>query len=445
MKKYILFGAGYLGKIAFDCFGEDLIEYFVDSSKCGQEYCGKHILSINELEKIACNYIIVISVKDRVEEVESQLQQMGIMKYYIYSEYDYYVGKHFNVVDDIKHQLRIIDYIKYYDTGRYHSIAIEGEPFKSKILIDMLNAESGDLSVKYIINSYSQVEEDLEYYGYPVRDFSEIQNDIDLLVLLESRERSTLRDILAEEKRDFMIADFSNTEDLFGENRNPELSKYKDIHKGERCFIIGNGPSIRTEDLEKLCEKNETTFACNQIYKVYDKVKWRPDYFVMQDNKCIIEFYNEVLATVECTKFIGDYIKDIWDGRETHNLEKIHMRAQSYLPHMPGFSSDIVNGVYEGWNVIYSSIQIAAYMGFEEIYIIGVDMKFTANLKENSNHFIDDYFGKMKKINPPNYEAVFSAFKKAELYSRQHNFRIYNATRGGAVEEFERVNFDSLF
>ena len=37
------------------------------------------------------------------------------------------------------------------------------------------------------------------------------------------------------------------------------------------------------------------------------------------------------------------------------------------------------------------------------------------------------------------------AFEFAEEYSKEHGFRIYNATRGGALEAFERVDFDSLF
>lgn len=36
-------------------------------------------------------------------------------------------------------------------------------------------------------------------------------------------------------------------------------------------------------------------------------------------------------------------------------------------------------------------------------------------------------------------------FEKAREYADGHGIKIYNATRGGKLEVFERVNFDKLF
>ena len=41
-------------------------------------------------------------------------------------------------------------------------------------------------------------------------------------------------------------------------------------HKGERCFLIGNGPSLRISDLEALQENGEITFGCNLVIKIPD-------------------------------------------------------------------------------------------------------------------------------------------------------------------------------
>ena len=35
-------------------------------------------------------------------------------------------------------------------------------------------------------------------------------------------------------------------------------------------------------------------------------------------------------------------------------------------------------------------------------------------------------------------------YEYAEKYSREHGFRIFNATRGGFLEKFERVNLDDV-
>ena len=60
-----------------------------------------------------------------------------------------------------------------------------------------------------------------------------------------------------------------------------DISVFKDKHFGERCFVIGNGPSLRKEDLERL--KNEYTFGSNDIFMSYDKVDWRASYYVVSD------------------------------------------------------------------------------------------------------------------------------------------------------------------
>ena len=59
------------------------------------------------------------------------------------------------------------------------------------------------------------------------------------------------------------------------------LEQCKNKYKGKRCFIIGNGPSLTKEDLEKL--KGEYTFASNKIYKLFDKTSWRPDFYAIFD------------------------------------------------------------------------------------------------------------------------------------------------------------------
>ena len=63
------------------------------------------------------------------------------------------------------------------------------------------------------------------------------------------------------------------------------IRKFKNIHSGERCFIIGNGPSLNADDLDKLAEQGYVTFAFNRIYHIFDQTDWRPTYYMSQDEK----------------------------------------------------------------------------------------------------------------------------------------------------------------
>ena len=103
-----------------------------------------------------------------------------------------------------------------------------------------------------------------------------------------------------------------------------------------------------------------------------------------------------------------------------------------------------------GYTVTYDlALQIAAYMGFAEIYLIGIDHSNVGAVTDSRNHFISDYFSSEEfniyKNVTANFRAMNLAYQKAELYSRTHGFRIYNATRGGKLEVFDRVDLDDLF
>ena len=117
------------------------------------------------------------------------------------------------------------------------------------------------------------------------------------------------------------------------------------------------------------------------------------------------------------------------------------------------FSADITNQVIEGLTVTYSCIQLAAYMGFSEIYLLGVDHNYSVEIDSDGNiikhddhvkNYFDEAAVSINDINLPKVVEMTRAYLSAEKYSRDHGFRIYNATRGGKLEVFERVNFDTI-
>ena len=107
------------------------------------------------------------------------------------------------------------------------------------------------------------------------------------------------------------------------------------------------------------------------------------------------------------------------------------------------------------------SIQCACYLGFKEIILLGVDHSFAREKRKDGtveihsniqNHFedyqSDSFWGNGMKdedyvVFPLDFATM--AFEKAREYADGHGIKIYNATRGGKLEVFERVNFDELF
>ena len=76
---------------------------------------------------------------------------------------------------------------------------------------------------------------------------------------------------------------------IYGRNRRKEKkliksnTSYKNIHKGQRCFILGNGPSMKSFDLGIL--HDEITFTVNQIPRRNDYKNLNPNYHFWADER----------------------------------------------------------------------------------------------------------------------------------------------------------------
>lgn len=227
------------------------------------------------------------------------------------------------------------------------------------------------------------------------------------------------------------------------------IKKYRNKFKGKRCFIIGNGPSLKVSDLEKLKQNKELCFGTHRIYEIYSQTKWRPSFYCAQDQKLIINSYNDINNIDVKSKFIG--VVDTKIRKLINNGVFINLKEEGFYPNLPKFSNDIVkNGVYEGYTVTYMCLQIAAYMGFKEIYLLGMDHRYSVMINEKGiiekHEGIQDHFSSNDKIEniPAIYQSTL-AYKAAKKYADTHGIKIINLTRGGNLEVFSRMDFDELF
>ena len=236
--------------------------------------------------------------------------------------------------------------------------------------------------------------------------------------------------------------------------------KLKDKHKGERCFVIGNGPSLTVKDLDLL--KDEVTFAVNRIFLSFEETEWRPTYYFCIDYLVYGLDYKEINKVDAQLRFVpiqralaaGEVFDEItYYNREINCVtikdQKI-VRSKEFR-----FSDDFEVAAYGGQTVIYDALQMAAYMGFSEIYLIGVDCDYKLEVLEDGtvveNDCKMDYFNTRYNEGFENAVAVVAplyaltaAFQKAKESCEEKGIIIKNATRGGKLEVFERVSLDDL-
>ena len=124
------------------------------------------------------------------------------------------------------------------------------------------------------------------------------------------------------------------------------------------------------------------------------------------------------------------------------NIYRYHAHAEDYLPDLPKFSGDISRKLYSGYTVTYICLQFAVYMGFNEIYLLGVDFSYSKDMTSNGNHFISNYHADGDGVAGFYYEECLASYKKARQYAESKGIKIFNATRGGKLEVFPRKSLE---
>lgn len=231
-----------------------------------------------------------------------------------------------------------------------------------------------------------------------------------------------------------------------------KLSALKNIHKGERCFIVANGPSLRAEDLDLLQKNGEVTFAMNRIYKIFPETCWKPTYYVCEDINIFHESLEDINSIPAKLKFIP--VNHKWfNGIKVDKALYFWANYQRSKDFPDSFSPDISKQMDSMGTVTFTCMNIAAFMGFKEIYLLGVDHNYTVTINESGetvvdpdakDYFCENYDNDIKDIVVHDMGQNTRAYRQAKKYCDAHDIYIYNATRGGKLEVFPRVSFDDI-
>lgn len=253
------------------------------------------------------------------------------------------------------------------------------------------------------------------------------------------------------------------------------ILQLKDKHKGARIFCLGNGPSLKKTDLSLL--KNEIVIGCNHVNKVFVDYGFFPQYCCITDRNRIIELRDDQLVRKSPTivvsdhmslnpdpNFFSQYEKDnyIFISRLSKKIYRPFSKLISILPisfqgydirerlirrvfaDSNQFSFDLTEGVNVASTVIFTTIQLAAYLGASEIYVLGVDADYKSNgqycFEPNKSKFFTDpdfMTDPLKFMNP-----FFEIFDR-DLSAR--SIKLFNATIGGRLDSINRKDYYSLF
>lgn len=214
------------------------------------------------------------------------------------------------------------------------------------------------------------------------------------------------------------------------------MKGFKNIHKGKTCYILGNGPSLKDVDFTQL--EGEVVFGSNGIYK--NEWGFTPTYLVAV-NPLVLEQMGEGISSTDTTKFLSSR-----PGIEAQDISPI---GETYILDTslgePFFQTDITQPLWEGHTVTYVCLQIAYYMGFKEVILLGLDHYYGDVAEPNKEviaagkdewHFRDDYFSNGAKWHLPDLAMSEIAYSMAKFFFNADNRSIINCSSKTACKVF---------
>jgi hypothetical protein len=230
------------------------------------------------------------------------------------------------------------------------------------------------------------------------------------------------------------------------ENRE-RIKNYQGIHKGERCFIVANGPSLLKTDLDFL--KNEITFGMNRIYLHFSETSFRPTYYVAV-NELVLEQFASEISRLDMPKFVN------WNQRsffDVHDPKFVFLKSKLVLS--DSFQDDITQPLVFGGTVTFVALQIAYYMGFQKVILVGLDHKYAEKGLPNQtekrtddqdiSHFNPNYFPKGIRWQLPDLLRSEIAYGIALKAFETDGREIVDATVHGNCPIFQKMDYLSLF
>ncbi len=251
---------------------------------------------------------------------------------------------------------------------------------------------------------------------------------------------------------------------------------FKNIHKGQRCFILATGPSIATQDLTQLAD--ETCIAVSDFHLHPQAGAIDPEYcvnapmhapFDVDAIKVSIGGARRVFSSD--TRYFFGHVPYQYSWHSVFRANSALMPMHTHYINYSGSSRldefnfrnpgnwDLAGTPFNCMTVVFSAIQLAVYMGFSKIYLLGCDHDYLQRIIRgqgfDDHHFYQDRDAGLKGAAQvlesftleqwfEQYYFRWMQYRLMLEYARENGQEIVNATNGGMLDVFPRARLDEV-
>lgn len=234
----------------------------------------------------------------------------------------------------------------------------------------------------------------------------------------------------------------------FSRSNRARLNFYRDRHHGQRCIVMANGPSLGRMELSGLA--GEHTMSMNRAYLLYDQWGFTPSYYVC-GNELVLEQFAGDISRLPMPRFVNYNRRHLFSGVDDSRM--MYLRLGLNL--RDEFCGDVTQTISSGGTVTFVCLELAYFMGFKEVILIGLDHSFMEKGIPNAtevrqsdrdeSHCHPDYFPKGMKWQLPDLYRSELAYALARQAFERDGRRVVDATVGGKCDVFPKADFSSLF
>lgn len=221
--------------------------------------------------------------------------------------------------------------------------------------------------------------------------------------------------------------------------RNTELKNFK---TSDKCYICGNGPSLKKVNLDEL---DGDTIVMNDHWRIAPQFKKAPTFYIVNDEAYGEDDLRERMVGVltcfpEIPHIFASNIGPAIEKKYKEYVSNIFYYNPIGRTFKHKYEINFTQLTYYVWNVVTTAIELAIFLGYKEIFLIGCDYSLFAS--RYLTHAYDKDGSKVAcpvELREMLYKYSFTTHIHYEMaqYAREHGVKIVNLTRETLLDAYE--------
>ena len=209
------------------------------------------------------------------------------------------------------------------------------------------------------------------------------------------------------------------------------------------CYILGNGPSLKSVDISLLQGKDVITVNKSIKTNLFEQVK--PKYHVVIDKYILEEISEDIERELQRTDSSTIFIlhRSAIKRFQKYNRARF-VYGTKMASRTQAFCNDMTKNMTTFLNVLPFAVSCAMYIGYENIILLGNDFSFFAARKDQHFYDVEENKKRVESLysDLAGCSIVLTEYRTLYEYAKRKGINVVNATEGSLLYEIPQVKLE---